>query len=276
MGSRWWLGSGLACLAVAALWACSSSDSGGSTTGTGGTAGGGATAGAAGVAGSAGSGKGGSAGGAGTSGAGGSAGSAEGGAAGSSGGGAGEAGQAGTAGAAGADGGTCSITFGQPCDGCVADKCLAECNTCAANPECAAAFDCVKTTCTATDGGIDHTCSANCLKAHPNGAQDFYNFWGGPGASCASVKCTSECGLTVANQCAQCDGCFGNTDCHVIDNDCNDDPACNAKENAWQQCVCKSNHDATVEAACDADFSSYNATAKLIVECAHTKCPVCY
>ncbi|MBI5535315.1 MAG: hypothetical protein HY898_21485 [Deltaproteobacteria bacterium] len=174
---------------VGALSACSSSDSGGAAgSAAGGTAGAAGSGGAAGQAGSVGQG-----GAAGTGGAAGAAGGAAGGA--------GSAGAAGTAGAAGAagtggvpgDGGTCAITSNlATCDACINEKCLAECNQCAANPDCKAAFDCVLTKCEA-DGGIDMTCALDCITPYPNGLNDLVAFWKGNDPGCVSSKCAVEC-----------------------------------------------------------------------------------
>jgi hypothetical protein len=83
----------------------------------------------------------------------------------------------------------------------------------------------------------------------------------------------------MSNVCdrSACDTCFQNSNCHVIDNPCNDDPLCDPKENKWSGCVCVANGDGTASAKCDSDFAAVNATeAQPIIDCVKQTCPVCY
>ena len=78
------------------------------------------------------------------------------------------------------------------CDTCINEKCISECNACANNAECKAAFDCVLTSCFG-DGGVDMPCALNCVGAHPDGLSDLVAFWKGNDPGCVSSKCPTEC-----------------------------------------------------------------------------------
>jgi hypothetical protein len=81
-------------------------------------------------------------------------------------------------------------------------------------------------------------------------------------------------GKTGFETCDACKSCFKANGCEVIDNPCNDDPACNPKENDWHSCNCRATNAAQV-AACDATFGAVGDKAKVVIECARQKCSVC-
>jgi hypothetical protein len=74
-----------------------------------------------------------------------------------------------------------------------------------------------------------------------------------------------------------CQSCFDSSNCHVVDNPCNDDTSCDPKENKWSGCICVADGNGTASAQCDADFVAVNATeAQPIIDCVKQACPVCY
>jgi hypothetical protein len=76
-----------------------------------------------------------------------------------------------------------------------------------------------------------------------------------------------------------CDECFStpkNGPCAVLDNPCNDLPACNTKQDAWIDCICLADGDATKQAACDAAFTTAGSVSSEIIACTRTSCAVCY
>jgi hypothetical protein len=92
------------------------------------------------------------------------------------------------------DGGTCVITTGMPaCDVCINEKCLDECNACAGNADCKAAFDCVNASCRGDGGAVDMECALGCISNHPNGLNLLVAFWKGQTPGCVSSNCATEC-----------------------------------------------------------------------------------
>jgi hypothetical protein len=98
------------------------------------------------------------------------------------------------AGAAGglADAGVCAITTPIPaCTDCINQHCLTECQACAENPECKAAFDCVLTQCYLSDGGLDMGCAVNsCVGQCSGGLSALIAFWQGTEPGCVANNCT--------------------------------------------------------------------------------------
>jgi hypothetical protein len=76
-----------------------------------------------------------------------------------------------------------------------------------------------------------------------------------------------------------CDDCLQAGECHVTDNDCNDDPTCNAAENAWFICLCQARAGNGTTASCDSTFTTNGGGAKasVVVQCMRSKCAaVCF
>lgn len=112
------------------------------------------------------------------------------------------------------------------CDQCVNGKCLALCQTCAANAECVALVSCALL-CPAND----QTCVSACTQQHPNGVIDALPLAGAGG--CVPQNCATQCGLSTGactiqfanppcDSCVQsyclteCQACAANTDCVAL------------------------------------------------------------
>jgi hypothetical protein len=76
---------------------------------------------------------------------------------------------------------------------------------------------------------------------------------------------------------AACETCVSASECHVIDNPCNDDSVCNAAQNAWKTCLlCDAKQLGKPAADCDATYNSASSKAAAVIACTRDKCPQCY
>jgi hypothetical protein len=74
-----------------------------------------------------------------------------------------------------------------------------------------------------------------------------------------------------------CGACFESGNCHIVDNPCNDDPACEPRQREWFACVCLANGDAARAAACDETFAAAQPQhAPPLIECVRNDCERCY
>jgi hypothetical protein len=126
-----------------------------------------------------------------------------------------------------ASGASCAISMGDgACNDCVVGYCMAECTTCADNPECVALVACGQS-CAPDDQG----CLMQCGMQSPGGIADANAFAGDGG--CVRENCSVACGgapstcdvqygdaacdSCIASQClASCNVCAANPDCVAL------------------------------------------------------------